>query len=253
MSSEQPVAPPGGRWSVLTWNVHGSQRPDIDALAEVIRAEAPDVVAIQEIRRRQAAALAAALPMRYAWSLKHRPYTRAMWWRSEGMALMTPHLLDAVGHTEVSEDQPMRSWRRRIAQWGLVGRPDRSMVMIYNLHLSPHDEPEARRAEARRVSELVASIGDDPPAIVAGDFNDADDCSIIELLPGVEHVAAPMSNPAESPVQSLDHVLVPVTARDVEVSAPPGGDRWATLSDHLPITVRFTLTAHPDAPAPPGR
>jgi exonuclease III len=101
MSSEQPVAPPGGRWSVLTWNVHGSQRPDIDALAEVIRAEAPDVVAIQEIRRRQAAALAAALPMRYAWSLKHRPYTRAMWWRSEGMALMTPHLLDAVGHTEV--------------------------------------------------------------------------------------------------------------------------------------------------------
>ena len=207
----------------------------------MIREQAPDIVAIQEIRRRQAAALAAALPMRYSWSLKHEPYTKLMWWRSEGMAIMTPHLLDAVGHTELSENQPMRSWRRRIAQWGLVGRPDRSMLMIYNLHLSPHDAPELRRAEASRVADLVANIGDDPPAVVAGDFNDAGDPSIIELLPGVEHVAAPMSNPSDAPIQSLDHVLVPAGARDVEVSAPQGGPAWAEMSDHLPVTVRFTL------------
>ena len=243
MSSEQPPPLPrtGQPWTVLTWNVHGSARPDTDALAEVIRAEAPDIVAVQEIRRRQAAALAAALPMRYAWSLKHQPYTTLMWWRSEGMAIMTPHLLDAVGHTEVSDSQPMRSWRRRIAQWGLVGRPDRSMLMIYNLHLSPHDAPELRRAEASRVNELVANIGDDPPAVVAGDFNDAGDRSIIDLLPGIEHVAAPMSNPSDAPIQSLDHVLLPDAARDVEVTVPSGGADWAAMSDHLPVTVRFIL------------
>jgi endonuclease/exonuclease/phosphatase family metal-dependent hydrolase len=157
------------------------------------------------------------------------------------MAIMTPHLLDAVGHTEVSDGQPMRSWRRRIAQWGLVGRADRSMLMIYNLHLSPHQDAASRRAEAARVSELVASIGDDPPPVVAGDFNDADDPSIIEALPGVEHVVPPMSNPSEAPSQLLDHVLLPAHATEVTVSVPAGGDDWSAISDHLPVTVRFTI------------
>jgi endonuclease/exonuclease/phosphatase family metal-dependent hydrolase len=241
LDDPNPHRPAGETWTVLTWNVHGSQRPDVAEIATAIRRETPDIVAIQEIRKRQAAALAKLLQMRYSWSLKHEPYTKVMWWRSEGMAIMTPHLLDAVGHTEISDDQPMRSWRRRIAQWGLVGRPDRSMVMIYNLHLSPHDADDSRRAEAERVGELVASIGADPPPVVAGDFNDAGDPSIIELLPGVEHVAAPMSNPSEAPSQALDHVLLPAVARNVGVSAPDGSELWAAISDHLPVTVRFTL------------
>ena len=159
------------------------------------------------------------------------------------MAIMTPHLLDAVGHTEVSDGQPMRSWRRRIAQWGLVGRADRSMVMIYNLHLSPHQDAASRRAEAARVSQLIADIGDDPPPVVAGDFNDADDPSIIAALPGMEHVVPNSSNPSEAPTQLLDHVLLPPHATDVDVSVPDGGANWAAMSDHLPVTVRFTLRA----------
>ena len=230
-----------GAWCVLTWNVHGSALPDIASLATAVRNESPDVVVLQEIRRRQADALATALQMKYSWVVKHYPYTKLMWWRAEGMAIMTRHLLDAVGHTEVSDDQPMRSWRRRIAQWGLVGRSDRSMLMIYNLHLSPHDDADARRAEAARASELVASIGDDPPPVVAGDFNDAGDPSIIEILPGVEHVVPSMSNPSVAPTQLLDHVLLPETATDVTVAVPSGGADWAAISDHLPVTVRFTL------------
>ncbi len=206
-----------------------------------MRSESPDVVALQEIRQRQAAALAATLQMRYSWVVKHYPWTRLMWWRAEGMAVMTPHLLDAVGHTEVSDDQPMRSWRRRIAQWGLVGRADRSMLMIYNLHLTPHDDADSRRAEAARVCELVKHIGDDLPAIVAGDFNDANDPSIIDSLPGVEHVTPAMSNPSEAPTQRLDHVLLPPDATTVTVSVPRGGAEWAAISDHLPVTVRCHL------------
>ena len=228
-------------WCVSTWNVHGSHGPDIDAVAAAIRAESPDIVVIQEIRKGQAQSLGAALSMRYAWALKHSPYTSAMWWRSEGMAIMTPHLLDAAGHTEVSDDQPMRSWRRRIAQWALIGRPDRSMVMIYNLHLSPHEDADSRRFEAARVNEIVAAIGDDPPPIVAGDFNDADDPTIVEALPGVEHVVPPNTNPSQQPTQLLDHVLLPLVATDVSVSVPRGGADWAAISDHLPVTVRFSI------------
>lgn len=234
-------SPARARWTVLTWNLHGSAGPDLDAAAAAIIRESPDIVVLQEIRKRQAASLAGSMHMRYSWVLKHAPYTTLMWWRSEGMAIMTPHLLDAVGHTEISDRQPMRSWRRRIAQWGLVGRADRSMVMVYNLHLSPHDDDASRRAEAGRVSELVANIGDDPPPIVAGDFNDADDPSIIDALPGVEHVVPPMSNPSNDPSQLLDHVLLPADATDVTVSVPSGGPQWTAISDHLPVTVRCTL------------
>ena len=242
MPSEHPDSLPGAAagWTVLTWNVHGSACPDVDALAAAVLDETPDVVVLQEIRKRQAAALATSMQMRYSWVVKHYPYTRLMPRRAEGMAIMTPHLLDAVGHTEVSDDQPMRSWRRRIAQWGLVGRADRSMLMIYNLHLSPHDAT-VRRVEAAQVSDLVAAIGDDPPAIVAGDFNDAGDPTIIETLPGLEHVVPPMSSPSDAPTQLLDHVLLPAGAQDVTVSVPPGGARWAAISDHLPVTVRFTI------------
>ena len=228
-------------WCVLTWNVHGSKGPAIDAVAAAIRAESPDIVVIQEIRKGQAQALGAALAMRYSWVLKHSPYTKAMGWRSEGMVIMTPHLLDAAGHSEISDEQPMRSWRRRIAQWALIGRADRSMVMIYNLHLSPHEDADSRRSEAARVSEIVAAIGDDPPAIVAGDFNDADDPTIIDALPGVEHVVPSNSNPSGQPTQLLDHVLLPADAIDVSVGVPAGGTDWAAISDHLPVTVRFTL------------
>jgi endonuclease/exonuclease/phosphatase family metal-dependent hydrolase len=227
----------------MTWNVHGSERPDIDGLAAAIRAESPDVVVVQEIRSAQARQLAERLPMRYTWALKHRPYTVLVPWCSEGMAIFTPHALDAPGHTEVSDDQPMRSWRRRIAQWALIGRvADRSFLTVYNLHLSPHQDRDARRAEADRVAEIVARNGDDPPPVVAGDFNDADDPSIIVTLPGVEHLRPADSSPAVAPTQLLDHVLVPADAVDVAATVPAGGAEWAALSDHLPVTVRFTIT-----------
>ena len=232
-------------WSVMTWNLHGSTGLDVDACAAAIRVEAPDVVVIQEVRRHQIAALAEALSMRYSWALKHYPYTRVLWRRAEGMAIMTPHLLDAAGHSEVSERQPMWSWRRRIAQWALIGRTDRSMIMVYNLHLSPHEDPEMRRAEATRVSDIVAGIGDDPQPVVAGDFNDAGDPTIIDALPGIEHVVPSASSPADTPVQLLDHVLLPADVTDVAVTVPAGGPEWAAISDHLPVTVRFSLPSVP--------
>lgn len=228
-------------WSAMTWNLHGSKGLDIPACVAVIAAEAPDIVALQEVRQRQAHELAKRLAMRYTWVFKHAPYSRLVWWRSEGMAIMTPHLLDAAGHCEVSDPQPKRSWRRRVAQWALISRADRSMVMMYNLHLSPHDDPTSRHREARRVRNIVDKIGDDPPPVVAGDFNDADDPIVINILPGVEHVTPPPTNPADLPRQILDHILAPESARDVTVAVPHGGATWAALSDHLPVTIRFTL------------
>lgn len=236
-------APPPDRvpWAVTTWNVHGAEEPDVAGLAAAIAVESPDALVLQEVRQGQARELAGTLGMRWSWAFKHNPYTRLLPARAEGMAIMTPHLLDAAGHTEISEEQPRRSWKRRIAQWALVGRADGGAVRIYNLHLSPHEDAASRRAEAVRVVELVTAHGDDPPAVVAGDLNDADDPHIVFALPGLEHLVPPHSNPSSAPVQLLDHVLLPPEATDVSVTVPAGGEDWAALSDHLPVTVRFTL------------
>jgi endonuclease/exonuclease/phosphatase family metal-dependent hydrolase len=91
------------------------------------------------------------------------------------------------------------------------------------------------------VAAIVDAIGDDPSPVVAGDFNDADDPTIIETLPGVEHVVPSSTNPSEHPTQVLDHVLVADDATDVSVDVPAGGAEWAAISDHLPVTVRFSL------------
>lgn len=227
----------------MTWNVHGSARPAIADLATAIDLEAPDVLAIQEIRRGQAAGLAATLTMRYSWVLKHYPYSHLVRGRAEGMAIFTRHALAAAGHTRISDRASTLTWRRRIAQWALVGRADGSAVRVYNLHLSPHDDASARRIEALRVTEIAAGHGNDAPSVVAGDFNDGTDPTIVFALPGIEHLVPPFTSPADAPYQLIDHVLLPPRARDVSVTVPAGGPDWAAISDHLPVTVRFSLDA----------
>jgi endonuclease/exonuclease/phosphatase family metal-dependent hydrolase len=228
-------------WTVTTWNVHGAGRIDVAAVASALDERSPDVAVLQEIRRRDARRLARRASMVFAWSVKHYPLTSLVWWRAEGLAVLTPHHLGAVSSTQISSARRRRwDWRRRIAQWTAIRR-DGTTVCVFNVHLSPHADAPARRDEARRVAELAIAGGSGRPVVVAGDFNDADDASIVEILPGVEHVHPGPTNPAGVPDQTLDHVLLPADASDVRVEVPQGGAQWAALSDHLPVTVSFCL------------
>lgn len=228
-------------WTVTTWNVHGSTRPDIKELGARIENESPDVVVIQEIRRKQAEELALQLGMRFTWALKHYPLTPLFRWAAEGLAILTPHALDAAGHIEISANRSKWTYKRRIMQFCLVGRPDTSAYRIYNLHLSPGDVGAARRAEAVVATDIIEQHGDTPPAIVAGDFNDDTDPTITYALPGIEHLIPAPTHPAHAPEKVIDHVLLPVDARNVSTTVPAGGNEWSALSDHLPVTVRFDL------------
>lgn len=227
------------RWCVLTWNIHGAEQPDLQVIASSLRAAEPDVVCLQEVRHAQAEAIAGALSMRFAWALKHHPWRPLFPSTAEGLALLTPHRLDLPGHTELSRNESKRSWKRRIAQWALVSRDDATAYRAYNTHLSPHGLADRRRDEATRLTAIVAEHGEDPPAIVAGDFNDDTDPTVIYALPGIEHLRPPPTLPAEAPTRTLDHVLLPPDAVDVSVEVPGGGPDWARLSDHLPVITRF--------------
>ena len=228
-------------WTVLTWNIQGRKRTDLDRVAQVIASESPDAVVLQEVRRPQAEGLAERLSMTHTWAEKHNFFRPLVAGWAEGAAILTPHQLSPSDHARVSEASSKRSYRRRILLWATITRDDASGYRVYNAHLSPHDLSAQRLAEATRIAEIVRDGADAPPPVVAGDLNDAGEPQIIAALPGIEAVSAPPTNPAGSPTNALDHVLVPVEANGVSVSAPAGGDEWAELSDHLPVTVRFTI------------
>ncbi len=250
-----PCAITGARWTVTTWNLQGSTGVDHAAVAAVLADAAPDVVAVQEIRRGDARRLALAMSdvassVHVSWARKHYPYTFLIWWRAEGMAILTRHTLERADSIEISMRMARRwDWRRRIAQWAVVRRGDGEELFVVNVHLSPHALAGERVAEARGVRELAERHGSEVPLVIAGDFNDAADPTVIAELPGIEHVAPGFTNPASAPTQTLDHVLLPEAATEVEVRVPAGGPTWAALSDHVPVTVRFRL---PGADTPPS-
>ncbi len=231
----------GREWTVLTWNIQGRKRTDLERLAVVISSESPDVVVLQEARKPQARKLADRLSMTQCWAEKHHLFRPLFPGWAEGAAILTPHRLTSADHAQVSSETSKRSYRRRIVQWATITRDDASGYRVYNAHLSPHDLSTQRLAEATRIAEIAESHGDAPPTVVAGDLNDAGEPQIIAALPGIEVLSAPLTNPSRSPTQALDHVLVPHEATDVSIGVPTGGDEWAELSDHLPVTVRFTL------------
>lgn len=76
-------------WRVLTWNILGSREQNLDVITEVISGYAADVVALQEVRQRQARGLARRLGWHIVWTRKHYPSTPLVWWRAEGLALLT--------------------------------------------------------------------------------------------------------------------------------------------------------------------
>jgi endonuclease/exonuclease/phosphatase family metal-dependent hydrolase len=224
-------------WRVLTWNILGSQQPNLDVVAEVISSYAPDVVAMQEVQHRQARGLARRLGWRAVWTRKHYPYSPLVWWRAEGLALLTPHAIGELISVSISPGVSTWTYRHRVAMAATLTR-HAEILRTVNTHLASHDA-DARIAQARRVVPL---IGARRPAVVAGDLNSVDEVEVIREFgaSGLVDPGGDYSNPSIAPVRRLDYVLVPESATVTARQTAEGGDRWHDLSDHLPVLVEFT-------------
>jgi endonuclease/exonuclease/phosphatase family metal-dependent hydrolase len=232
--------PPACRWRVLTWNVRGSEHPNLELLAEVIEGYGPHVVALQEVQRRQARKLARRLGWQRRWTRKHYPYSPLVWWRAEGIAVLSPHPMTHVVHTTISPGVSTWVYRHRVLLAVTVTRGT-TALRVYDTHLSSTDTDE-RIAQARRIAEVVAEEAA-PTAVVTGDLNTHpfDLAEIVREFHAVHlrDVGGDSSNPAIAPSQRLDMVLVPERATVVDQHTPEGGERWAALSDHVPVLVEF--------------
>ena len=224
----------------MTWNLHGSAHPDIELVAEVVEGYAPHVLALQEVRRRQARRLAKRLGWQRVWARKHHPYSPLVWWRTEGIAVLSPHPMSHVVRTTISHGASTWTYRHRVLLAVTVTRPD-SALRVYDTHLAS-DDTDARITQARRVAEHVVQDAA-PIAVVAGDLNThhADEVEVIRefLAAGLKDTAGESTNPAIAPRQRLDRVLVPDAAVVVDQHTADGGESWARISDHLPVMVEF--------------
>jgi endonuclease/exonuclease/phosphatase family metal-dependent hydrolase len=114
---------------------------------------------------------------------------------------------------------------------------------VYDTHLSSTGTDE-RISQARRLTEVV--LEEAPPvAVVVGDLN-THPGDLVEIVrefhpAGLRDPGGDSSSPAIAPQQRLDLVLVPDSATVTDHHTPEGGERWAALSDHVPVLVEFEI------------
>ena len=235
-------------WRILTWNAHGAAKPSLVAMADVLRASEADAVALQEVRRGQAARLAELLGWQQRWIFKHNPWTPLLWWRAEGMAILSTWPLDDVWRACLSPGVSRLSFRRRVVIGATVHRHGDDL-RLFDTHLAT-DSVDLRIAQARTITARI--LDERPPlVVVAGDLNAAVDVELLrEFGPaGLVSASDAPTSPAHAPIRRLDDVLVPGDADVVDTWTPDGGEPWTELSDHLPTLVAFTPSRRdPDGP-----
>jgi endonuclease/exonuclease/phosphatase family metal-dependent hydrolase len=235
---------------VVTWNIHGSARPDLDAIASHLEGFAADVVALQEVQRRQAHALASRLRSVTAyWSFKHLPLGNP----AEGLAVLGPHRLIDARTVVLSRGAPLWSHRRRVAQLCTLDVGGR-VFRLANCHLASDDAGERRAQAGRLVARTEAGT------IVAGDLNARPGGTLLRRLSrsGLRDAWAELHpddgdaegatnwrriDPETRPSNRLDYILVPAGFRIVAATVPSADDTdlraYRRLSDHLPVHVEL--------------
>jgi len=136
--------------------------PILSALMGLYKAVGPDVVCLQEVQSERTFRLIAdglGMEGRFCPGSTLTQYGGAVLWKCTGA-----YVVDSAS----SKDPPQRMWQ--IIE---VSAGDGATLSLCNIHL-PSARQLGRDASAKRRIEELSNVllGDDPPAIVVGDFNE---------------------------------------------------------------------------------
>lgn len=245
---------------VVTWNLKGSARPDIGAVAAHLRDVGADVVAVQEIQRSQARRLAGRLDARSVrWSFKHFPVRT---W-PEGMAIVGVTVPVTVRAHALSARWLPWSWRRRIFQAAAVpARSEDGPATLVNVHFSTGEAAARRAVELAEVVAVIDAAG--LPGIMVGDTNDDPDSALFRQMAAaglrdtwlVAHPGSVEPDGATNwrgwrrgtkkpPTRRIDVVAAGDGVSVGEVTVPRFGEAgfevFPSLSDHLPLSATLGI------------
>jgi endonuclease/exonuclease/phosphatase family metal-dependent hydrolase len=233
----------------MTWNLQGSQRPDITKVADKIQQFQPDIIAIQEIQKHQARTLARRLRWSYVWAFKHNGYGPLLPRRAEGMAIMSRSPLGNTGKITLSSEYGRFTYQRRIAMWADINLNAQAITLV-NTHLASDDVDNEGSVQAQTLRNLM-NTWNKQHIVIAGDFNDHQRPDIVNILNAEHNHDAwtnatsrsrnGLTNPTKTPYQRLDHILVPRTHTIARVEVPDTDQSWIELSDHLPVIATINL------------
>lgn len=228
------------RIRVVSWNLQGSHLRDVAGVARILRDLDADIVCLQEVQRRQYRRLKPAVGSFGVWSFKHWPIRTA----AEGLAVIARSPIVRNRTLAISRSEPPWSWRRRIAI-AVVVELDGMLVRAVNTHLGAGVTDEERARQARRIVSIARDLH-----LLFGDLNVVPGSGVLaEFAPlrdawAVLHAGlrSPNTNwepgPRDHPpVQRLDYVLVDPDLVVHDVQIPTDWERYAPLSDHLPVVV----------------
>ena len=156
----------------------------------MLREQQPDVIGLQELVRAQADYLARELPQ-YAWFGRGREADgggehMGVFYRKDRLKVIesgdfwlsdTP---DVAGSITWGHPHP------RMVTWALFEqRSDGRRFYLFNTHLPYRDEDEAARLKgAQAIARRLATLPDDVPVVLTGDFNTTPDSDAHAVLAG---------------------------------------------------------------------
>jgi endonuclease/exonuclease/phosphatase family metal-dependent hydrolase len=223
----------------------------------MLREQQPDVIGLQELVKAQADYLARELPQ-YAWFGRGREADgggehMGVFYRKDRLKVIesgdfwlsdTP---DVAGSITWGHPHP------RMVTWALFEqRSDGRRFYLFNTHLPYRDEDEAARLKgAQAIARHLATLPDDVPVVLTGDFNTTPDSDAHAVLAGilqdawttaprVEGIDATFHGFTGKADRRIDWIFVRGTQLESITSVTT---RWNNRypSDHFPLVATLRL------------
>ena len=221
---------------VMTYNIKHGELSSLEAIADVIRAEAPDLVGLQEVDDEAARSGGVSQSYRLGqltgMASLFRTALDLPGGGQYGLALLSRHPILASEKLSLTS-----TGEQRILVTVEVELADGRVVPFAITHLGLDAGERATQAQ-----EIAAALAARPEAILVGDLNETPDGPAVGILAGALRDAWPLAGqgggetiPAAAPTRRIDYVLLGAAWPPPAAARVPA----ATASDHRPVVVTF--------------
>lgn len=223
----------------------------------MLREQQPDVIGLQELVKAQADYLARELPQ-YAWFGRGREADgggehMGVFYRKDRLKVIESGDFWLSDTPEVPGSITWGHPHPRMVTWALFEQhSDGKRFYLFNTHLPYRDEDEAARLKgAQAITRHLATLPDDVPVVLTGDFNTAPDSDVHAVLaqtlqdawmtaPRVEGIDATFHGFTGKADRRIDWIFVRGAQLESITSVTT---RWNHRypSDHFPLVVTLRL------------